>query len=124
MKILGGDWPGGGNASLTRSGGKVETLQLFRDKYAWDAVPAETIESAEIVTQENQKSILKKMGWGAVGLVTLGPLGMLAGVLGGGNRNSMVMAIKFSDGRAVLLEGKSKDLQPLLGVAFSKQHKN
>ncbi len=107
--------------------GNAKSISLFRGTFAHDKVSVDEIESADLVTQENQASIAGKLGWGAVGAVALGPLGLLAGVLGGGNKSSMVVAIKFKDGRAVLLEGKSKDMQPILGAGFSalaKSHSN
>lgn len=120
MKILGGDWPAGHPAVIKKGFGfKIEGLLLFRGAFSKDLIPLDRIESAELVTQENQTSVIGKMGWGAVGAVALGPLGLLAGVLGGGNRSMMVMAIKFKDGRKVLLQGKSKDMQVLLGSVFT-----
>lgn len=119
MKVLGGDWPAGCNVSLQQH--KIPEL-LFKGSL-WKGVPVDQIESAELVTQENHTSILAKIGWGAIGAGAFGPVGLLAGVLGGGNRTSMVMAVKFKDGRSVLLEGKSKDLIPLLGAGFTKQSK-
>ena len=82
-------------------------------------MPLDQIESVDLVTQENKTSVLGKAGWGAVGAIALGPLGLLAGVLGGGNKSMMIMAVKFKNGRKVLLQGKSKDMQPLLGAAFT-----
>ncbi len=120
MKILGGDWPAGNKADIHKRTywGKPDAFRLYRGPFAHDVVALAEIESADIVTQANQTSIAGKMGWGAVGAVALGPLGLLAGVIGGGNRSSTIIAVKFKDGRAVLLEGKSTEMQSVLGAAF------
>lgn len=121
MKILGGDWPAGHNAALKRAHFtlRIEGVQLWRSALSSDVMPLDQIESVDLVTQENKTSVLGKAGWGAVGAIALGPLGLLAGVLGGGNKSMMIMAVKFKNGRKVLLQGKSKDMQPLLGAAFT-----
>ncbi len=121
MKVLGGDWPAGHNAIIKRAHFtlKVKGLQIWTGALSSELVPLDQIESADPITQENQSSILGKLGWGTAGGIALGPIGLLAGVLGGGNRSTMLMAIKFKDGRKVLLQGKSSEMKTLLGSAFS-----
>lgn len=119
INVLGGDWAENSPASIGKSlTGKFDSLILSRGFFKNDKMRKDDILSADIVTEENHKSIAGKLGWGAVGAVTLGPLGLLAGVLGGGNRQSMVVAVAFKDGRKVLLQGKPKELMPLIGAAF------
>lgn len=119
LKVLGGDWEEKHAASIRKSfTGKFDTLVITRGFMKNDKFKKEDILSADIVTEENQKSIAGKLGWGAAGAIALGPLGLLAGVLGGGNKNVLVVAVAFQDGRKILLQGKSKELMPLVGAAF------
>ncbi|MGX1196347.1 hypothetical protein [Parvibaculum sp. MBR-TMA-1.3b-4.2] len=119
LKILGGDWPAEQNATVkTGLRGEIREILLFTGFLRHDTYKAADIETAELVTQENQTSIAGKMGWGAAGAVALGPVGLLAGAIMGGNRNSAVVAVKFKDGRKVLLQGKSKEVMPLVGAGF------
>ena len=100
IKVLGGDWGENNAAAIKRSfTGKFESLILTRGIFKSDKMRRDDILSAEIVTEENQKSIAGKLGWGAAGAMALGPLGLLAGVLGGGNKQIMVVAVIFKDGR-------------------------
>lgn len=47
------------------------------------------------ITEENKSSFVGKAGWGLVGSVALGPLGLLAGVLSGGNKKVMCCAFEM-----------------------------
>jgi hypothetical protein len=113
MKVLAGDWPTGFKALVSKKG-----LSLHRSTFRFDDLAFSEIESFEIVTEENHASIAGKLGWGAVGLVALGPLGLLAGVLGGGNKKERVMSVVFKDGRKVLLKGTAKDAEALAAATF------
>lgn len=119
-KVLGGDWAENSGAAIQKQpfSGKFDALVLTRGMFQSDKLRKESIVSVDLINEENQKSIAGKLGWGAVGAIALGPLGLLAGVLGGGNKNIMVVAVSFRDGRKVLLQGKSNELMPLIGAAF------
>lgn len=119
MKILGGDWPQGRQAGVKTSFmGKPVALLLFNSVLSYDTIALAEISAAEIVTSENHASLAGKLGWGTAGALVLGPVGLLAGLLAGGNRQSVILAVKFKDGRGVLLEGKSREMQPLLGAGY------
>lgn len=47
------------------------------------------------ITEENKSSFVGKAGWGLVGSVALGPLGLLAGVLSDGNKKVMCCAFEM-----------------------------
>jgi len=49
------------------------------------AIPLHRIESAEVATEQSIKRLSGALGWGAIGAAILGPVGMLAGLLAGGN---------------------------------------
>jgi len=49
------------------------------------AIPLHRIESVEVATEQSVKRLSGTLGWGAVGAVALGPIGMLAGLIAGGN---------------------------------------
>lgn len=51
----------------------------------------------------------------------LGPLGLLAGVLGGGNKRDRIMAISTRDGRKALIKGHVKEAEMLMAAAFQNQ---
>lgn len=116
MKVLAGDWKEGINV-LAGPKGVVFQKGLFSN----ERVPLDVISNFDLVTEENKASILGKVGWGAAGAFLLGPVGLLAGVLGGGNKKHRIMSIRFSDGRKVLLKGSPKDVETFVKLTFNKQ---
>lgn len=56
---------------------------------------AENISAIEPITEENKSSFIGKAGWGIAGSFLLGPVGLLAGVLAGGNKKAITCAIEI-----------------------------
>ena len=68
------------------------------DKYFLDT----DIKSVEIVTEENKKRILGTAAWATAGIMTLGPVGLLAGLLLGGKGKDITFVCHFTDGKKIL----------------------
>jgi len=79
--------------------------------------------SAEVMTEESKTSILGKAGWGAVGAIALGPLGLLAGVLGGGRSKEICVACELDDGRKFIATASASEYQDLLKNIFNNKKK-
>ena len=77
--------------------------------------------SAEVLTEESKTSILGKAGWGAVGAIALGPLGLLAGVLGGGRSKEICVACELDDGRKFIATASASEHQSLLKNVFNNK---
>lgn len=56
------------------------------------------IDNISILTQENSKAILGTVGGAALGTLALGPIGLVAGALAGGNRNKTTLVIECQQG--------------------------
>lgn len=122
MKVLAGDWKADSPIAVKKSlTGKWRALVFSAGLFRIEQVPLSDIVEFDIVTEENKASILGKVGWGAAGLVVLGPLGLLAGVLGGGNRRDRVMVIRTRDGRSAMVKGNSKDAEALMAASFGNR---
>lgn len=119
LKVLAGDWKEGPAGLATTMTGKMKRLVLPKGWLLHERIRPDQIASVEIVTQENQSSILGKAAWGAAGAALLGGVGLLAGVLGGGNKNVMTAMLRLADGRSALISGKSKEIQVLQAAAFN-----
>lgn len=78
---------------------------LSNAKYRFDQV-----EKFQELSQDNAKSALGTIGWGAAGAVALGGLGLLAGVLCGGNKKKVGFVLKFTDGKVVICQGSRKEV--------------
>jgi hypothetical protein len=122
MKVLAGDWKAESPIAIKKSLlGKPVALLMPKGVFSFETVALRDVATLEIVTEDNQASIAGKLGWGAAGLVVLGPLGLLAGVLGGGNKRDRVMALSTRDGRKALIKGQAKEAEMLIAAAYQNQ---
>ena len=76
--------------------------------------PLPKLSQCEIVTDENKVNFIGAAGWGAVGGILTGGIGILAGALLGGRGKATVCAIKFPDGSQFIVQGKTKDVAKLM----------
>lgn len=78
-----------------------------------DKVPAADLHNVEILTQENSQSIMAKAGWSLAGGMVLGAAGLLAGAIGGGNKQTTGAMLYFSEDRRALVQGPVKLINEL-----------
>lgn len=81
------------------------------------------LKTAEIMTEENKSSFIGKVGWGAVGGLTLGLSGLAAGALAGGNSKELTVACELVDGRKFISVVDSDVYQRMLKVTFKNKDK-
>ncbi len=117
IKILAGDWEKPYKFIITPFSGKKPTLSVMKGM-EMETFNKYHIASIDMVNEETKNSVLAKAGWGAAGAVVLGPLGLLAGVLGGGNKRKTVVSVVLKDGRKALLECDPKTLKKLLSLMY------
>lgn len=67
-----------------------------------DEIGIESVAEIEVASEESVKAIGGALGWGAAGGLLLGPAGLLAGLLAGGNRKQVTFVCSFEDGRKFL----------------------
>lgn len=72
------------------------------------------VERVELVTEENKVNFVGAAGWGIVGGLLTGGIGLLAGALLGGRGKKVFAAMKWKDGSQFLLEGNPKDIAQLM----------
>ena len=77
----------------------------------------DTVESYEVITDEQRKSAASGIARGAVGAALLGPVGLLAG-LSAKNKGTYNVAIKFKDGKNSLVEIDDKIYKALIKIMF------
>lgn len=118
FKVIGGDIPE--SAIFSEQWSKcylvLNTKGWFKvDKYLLN----DHVASVEIVTEENKKKFMGSAGWGLVGGLALGPLGLLAGVLAGGNKKEVCFACVLEDGRKFIAKSDTKIYQKFVSFAMS-----
>ncbi|NQT14222.1 MAG: hypothetical protein HQ582_15815 [Planctomycetes bacterium] len=60
------------------------------------------LDNIEKLDEKKRKEIKRTAGWAAAGLVTLGPLGMVAGLFMGGNTKDISIIAELKDGYAFM----------------------
>lgn len=96
------------------------TLNLKTKEHPWggESISINELETVDIASEESVKKMAGSIGWGAVGALALGPLGLLAGVLAGGNKKEVTFMAKFKDGRKLLASTDNKTFIKLQAAAF------
>ena len=117
FKVLAGDF---------RKDGKHQFLardkQIHVQKDGWwpkfEKIDLAEIDTLEIASEESVKKVWGTVAGGAAGAIMLGPLGLLAGVLTGGNRKEIVFVCKFKDGRKLMAKCNNKTYQAIQEAMF------
>ncbi len=79
-------------------------------------IPASHLQTFEIATEENVKRAAGTAGWAAIGLVALGPIGLLAGLILGGKGKDVTFIAEFRDGRKLLATVDSRTYTEILAA--------
>ena len=124
MKVLAGDFQTNSAIGASFSFGMFS----FPDPEAWlpKLVHYEMSDVDELdeVSEENKVKVLGAAGWGTVGALALGPVGLLAGLVLGGRGKKVVFAVKFNDGKSALVEVNQKVWKKIAVERWSQQHKS
>lgn len=94
VKVLAGDFLEYGEWDHGAFKFRTKATQLTPNE-----LPASTLESIEVATEENVKRVGGTAGWAAAGMVFLGPIGLLGGLLLGGKGKDVTFVAEFKDGR-------------------------
>lgn len=116
IKVINGNLPARTNIG-TMSGHVFIHIPIPGKWFKTDTRDVTTdIVAVEQITNENKNSVLGKAGWGTLGAVALGPVGMLAGILLGGKSKEVCFACKLSTGESFLASGSISDFQTFVGA--------
>jgi hypothetical protein len=99
IKVHGGDFIKNSEGSFSFG---VFSLKTESKRILGEAIHSNTLSFVEVASEENIKKLSGTLGWGFVGAVALGPLGLLAGALVGGRKKEVTFIAEFSDGRKLL----------------------
>lgn len=94
-------------------------LKTAEQPWAGETIPLTQLETVEVASEENVKRIGGTIGWGAVGMVAAGPVGLLAGLLLGGKKKEITFVAKFKDGRRLFATTDNGTFIKLQAALFS-----
>ncbi|MBA9034329.1 MULTISPECIES: hypothetical protein [Rhizobium] len=83
-----------------------------------ESIRIDEVDTVEVASEESVKRLGGTLGWGAVGGLILGPVGLLAGLLAGGRGKDVTFVCKLKDGRKFLATAPSKTYTELQAVTF------
>ena len=112
--VIAGDYEGKG---LTNLGDDVVIVCGFKLSSAIN-INSSTVESYEVITDEQRKSAASGVARGLVGGVLLGPVGLLAGGLSAKNKGIYQLAIQFKDNKRSLIEIDDKLYKLIIKSCF------
>ena len=116
MKVIGGGLPNGAEISSSIFG--KYTLEIPEGFFKSREVSLnDHLVAVEHITEENKYSILGKAGWGTLGAIALGPVGLLAGLVLGGNSKELCCACKLDTGEEFLVSCETEECQKLKSLA-------
>jgi len=110
-KVIGGSYEGYdiisvfGSLTLTKSGDRIPLNK-------------QNVEKVEMLTEESKKKFMGAAGLGIVGAFALGPLGLIAGALAGGNKKEVCFACYLKDGKKFMAVSDNKIFQKIMSFAF------
>jgi len=114
IKVHAGDFlKGDGHFSFS-----TFTLRTMDKYWVGEHISASQLEFIEAASEENVKKLAGTVGWGAVGAVALGPVGLLAGILLGGKKKEITFVAKFKDGRKLLATTDQKTYTKIQASIF------
>lgn len=86
---------------------KSKLLMKNEGSFFRESIELLDIAEIDIATEESVIRVGGAIGWGLVGSVLLGPVGLLAGVLAGGKGKDVTFVCKLKDGRKFLATAPS-----------------
>lgn len=113
IKVHAGDFEGDGKFSGTSLVLRAKECPSIKEY-----IKLQQLESVEIATEESVKRVGGTVGWGVAGAVTLGPVGLLAGLLLGGRGKDVTFVAKLRDGRKLLATTDSKTFTRIQAALF------
>jgi len=115
LEFHGGSYGEGEKGAFYDSGGKCFNLPK-KGSFFNENVKLDQVESIQVADQESVKKMGATFGWGLAGLAIAGPLGMAAGLLGGGRAKKTTFLCIFKDDRKFLATMDSKGFLKLQGA--------
>lgn len=117
FKIHAGDF-GENNQGVYRQHDKTFLMPKDGAMFKKVKYKPEDVEACELASEESVKRLGGTVGWGVAGAALLGPVGLLAGLIGGGRGKDVTFIIKFKDGKKALCTANNKEYKLIQSAIF------
>lgn len=94
FELLAGDWDIKRGAQFT-----FGKFIMPSDSFKGEVITPDMVRSIEIASEDNFKKWGNAAGWGLVGGLATGGIGLAAGLLFGGNKKTVMFVCQLTDGR-------------------------
>lgn len=115
LEVLAGDL-GEGRWEFGSSSWKLTKIGFLQAREEFDL--QSSLERVELHTEDSAKRLSGTLGWGAAGLVALGPIGAVAGVIVGGKGKKVLFTGYLKGGHKFLARTDGKTWERLLTLTF------
>lgn len=115
IEVLAGDFKASKNGQFAKG-----FLLPVSGSMTRESISAKSMTELTVATEESVKRIGGTVGWGLVGGAALGGLGLLAGLIAGGQGKDVIFVCQFDDGRKLLGRTDSKTYQKMQAAFFDK----
>jgi len=105
VKIIAGDFK---NGDAQYSVGSFSAMRSNEHWFWGESLSIKDFESIEVASEESVKKLGGTVGWGAVGALALGPIGLLAGLMLGGKGKDVTFIALHKDGRKFMATTDAK----------------
>lgn len=95
------------NIEMSITGGVIFIKSKWT-QLAGDRVDPASVVALDVASEDSVKKIGGSLGWGVAGGVLMGPLGLIAGAILGGNRKDVTFIAELSEGRKFMATTDSK----------------
>lgn len=121
MDIHAGDFPK--QTQLVVAGKKAALSLPWKSGDGWGTgervvLDKSTVADFSVASEESAKKFVRAAGLGIAGGLLLGPVGMVAGALAGGNKKTVTFVLELRDGRRLLATVDRKTYTKLQSVLF------
>jgi len=116
IEVHAGDFRGNGMFMSVLGSGAFTLMSEAHP--AGEGIPLTEVATVEMASEESVKKLGGTVGWGLAGAALLGPVGLLAGLLKGGNKKQVTFVCVFKDGRKMLATTDSKTYTKIMAAAF------
>jgi hypothetical protein len=115
IRVHAGDFKIGSNHFFVTDG---RLLMAVPGRWFRTWIPISEVSTLERASEESVKRVGGSLGWGIAGGALLGPIGLLAGLLAGGQATDVTFVCTFKDGRKFLGTIDSKAYTKMSAALF------